>query len=771
MDWPRRAARCFRFGSVAWLSLAAVLMACGPGQSSVGTTLRLLPQGGASEAAATIVWSGSPGRDRERWLVEAVTEELIETGRGPALKVGGGAAGEPVLLTCRGQWSLAEFDQLRLIGTGNDKTRVQVAFRRGGRVLGSSAPVPMAHGSLVDATLIELPVALAAQGTADTLALLFDGRPERLTLERLELLRRPAAGLVPDPRQPAPLVFLDSVARRGVGLVVGRPLQLELDVPDGGRLRFAVGRPASADPSAVVVVRCEGLADGAVIERRVTLPGVPLTALSREQGWLPVLIDIDPLAGQRAIVRWQLELPTGMKSRGAALLTEPELEVATESETDVPRQLVLLVTSDTHRADHLGLARDAAMVSTPQLDALALRGVLFEECFSSTNFTNPSHVALMTAVHPRDTGILDNGHGLQGTATTLAEVFADAGWDTWAVTSAAHLRPGVSGLGQGFARFARTRAVQRPAGEAVDQVLAWLDEGGSRPVFLWLHLFDAHMPYEAPEPFDRLGYAGPADPFDPSLPAPQLPKPLPGNMAGLRVLDFGRTQYAAQVSYLDHELGRLLEREAVRQGTLALVGDHGEVLGAHDIWFDHAELYSDTLHVPLLLAWPEAPWGERRKERVSHLDLGRTLLDLAGLEQYEFPGRSLTLPSRPRPLFALSSHGTSASISSGSAHLILHLMAHNRRYDAHQVELFDLTEDPGCERDLVNEDIARVGPLAEQLIAWLGARRDLGWSAEAANDEQTLEGLAELGYVAGPRGATGEPLFEADECSWCVRWR
>jgi len=747
------------------------LWACAPEQPAGSTVLQLQPQGQALEIASAVVWSGAPGAERELWTVTAVSEQTVPTERGLALKLGGGASGEPVLLSCDGAWDLAGFDQLRLTGTANDKTRVQVAFRRDGRLLGSSAPVPMAHGASAGVTLLDLPLAMSQAGQAQTLVLLFDGRPEGVVVEQLQLLRRPPAGLVPDPQAPPAMVFLDSVGRRGLGLVVGRPLQASVVVPQGGRLRFAVGRPAASSPDSVVELTCVGQSSGRRVERRVAPPRARVTDAGREQGWQPVEIDLADLAGEAVSLTWQLEALAGHEQRAAAIVAEAEVSVGDAVASAAPRQVVLLVTSDTHRGDHLGAARDGVEVSTPRLDALAQRGLLFEQCFASTNFTNPSHVALMTAVHPRDTGILDNGHALHESAETLAEVYAAEGWETWAVTSAAHLRPSVSGLGQGFARFARTRAVQRRAGEAVDQVLGWLDEGGTRPLFIWLHLFDAHMPYEVPAPFDRLGYSGPADPFDPALPAPDIDQPLPGNMAGLRVLEFGRSQYAAQVSYLDHELGRLLDHPQMSQGTVALVGDHGEVLGAHDIWFDHAELYSDTLHVPLLLSWPAAPPGVRRTERVSHLDLGRTLLNLSGLTTHEFPGRDLTAVSRPQPLFALSSHGTSASITSGSKHLILHLMAHNRRYASHQIELFDLAEDPGCVHDLVDSDPERVGPLAEQLVSWLGARRDLGWRGEAVVDAQTLQGLAELGYVEAPGDRGGEPLFEADACSWCVRWR
>ncbi|MFT7464852.1 MAG: hypothetical protein ACI9EF_003212 [Pseudohongiellaceae bacterium] len=781
--WQRWVAWCRRSGTafvLPWVLLAVA--ACGGDAPPVSTPLTLHPQGSTADEAVTVVWSGAPAETLAPWTVEVGQWTVLQTTTGQqGLRLSGGGAGDAVVLSCQGNWDLATFDQLRLKGTGNDKTRVQLAFRKNGRRLGGSAPVPMAHGASAGETLVELPASLAGLGHGDTLVLIFDGRPEGLVIESLELLRRPAAKLVPDPQQPAPLVFLNSVARRGVGLLVGRPLQASVSVPEGAVLRFAVGRPPAAEPSSVLWVRCRDQDGDVVLEQRLGPPRQPLTEIDQEQGWTAVVLDLASLAGQRLTVSFELfaseSVPAGQRRALAALVAGAVIETKktpTGGAVGIPRQWVLLVTSDTHRGDHLGLARNGVTVSTPHLDALAQRGVLFEECFASTNFTNPSHVALMTGVHPRDTGILDNGHGLDHTAQTLAEIFGAQGWDTWAVTSAAHLRPGVSGLGQGFQRFARTPKVQRRAGDAVAQALSWLDEGGSAPVFLWLHVFDAHMPYESPEPFDRLGYEGPEDPFDGDLPDPGLSQELPGNMAGLRVLDFGRSQYAAQVTYLDHELGRLLDHPQLAQSIVAVVGDHGEVLGAHDIWFDHAELYSDTLHVPLVLSWPEAPAGSRRSERVSHLDVGRTLLDLAGLDAKGFPGHSLSTPSRAQPLFALASHGTSASITLGDEHLIMHLLAHNRRYAAHQLELFDLARDPGCERDLVHEEISRAAPLAAQLVDWLGARRDLGWRGEAVTDDDTLQGLAELGYVDAPQGApapNGLPYFIADDCSWCLRWR
>ena len=75
-------------------------------------------------------------------------------------------------------------------------------------------------------------------------------------------------------------------------------------------------------------------------------------------------------------------------------------------------------------------------IDTPNLDRLTAESVFFEDCFSSTNITNPSHVALLTGVHPRDTGVVDNVTPLAQLAPTLAEAFSDAGWTTLALGAA-----------------------------------------------------------------------------------------------------------------------------------------------------------------------------------------------------------------------------------------------------------------------------------------------------------------------------------------------
>jgi arylsulfatase A-like enzyme len=439
---------------------------------------------------------------------------------------------------------------------------------------------------------------------------------------------------------------------------------------------------------------------------------------------------------------------------------------------------VVLVTSDTHRADHVEGAERAPELRTPALRALAARGLTFDDCYSSSNITVPSHVAMLTGLHPRDAGITDNRTRLSGEPRTLAEAFAAAGWRTVAVTSLNLLSPPHSNVGQGFDTISWTPD-QRTAERTVEVALRLLEAAPDRPAFLWVHVFDAHGPYQPPPEYAREVYPSGRDPYDPSLEPPAGAR-IPPYLEGVRDLEFVRALYRGEIGFLDAQLARLFSEPRVREGVVAVTGDHGEVLGNHDVWWAHKDVYPDTLHVPLIVAWPGAPAGQRSDVPVSNVDVGRTLLDLAGLEGAPFPGRSLVELARGssrEPRFALGGGRRDASINDGRWHLILRLDERDeddRREGRarHQVELYDLESDPECARDLALVEKAKARELRARLVEWLQGWRGPRFAGARHEDEATTRELAELGYgsAAVDRDA-GAPLIEAGcACEWCARF-
>jgi len=532
---------------------------------------------------------------------------------------------------------------------------------------------------------------------------------------------------------------------------------------DGGKLALEYGVLEKRDGASAAALELRArLESGREVKQRVGLDLAPR--------WHSLLVDL--AAAKAEAVELTLSSAEPLQGYGLVGIPAPRMHVPEA----VPRT-VLLITSDTHRGDHVeGLPRSVA-IETPALRALGERGVTFTDCWSTINITVPSHVAILAGLHPRDSGITDNQTMFAEDPVALAEHFRDAGWHTFATTSLNLLTPGHSGLGQGFERMIAPQAT-RPSQKTVDAALRLLDEARDRSVFAWVHVFDAHGPYEPPPPYDTRFYPAGRDPRSSAI-EPEPGMRVPPNLPGVRDADYIRALYRGEIAHQEHELLRLLEHPRVKQGIVALTGDHGEVLGRHGIWWAHKDVYPDTLHVPLALAWPGAPAGTRFEAPVQNSDLGRTLLDLAGLERAPFPGRNLArLEVSNAPRFALSGARTAASITADGWHLVLQLVLSDEPEQKthralHQFELFRLVDDPTCERDLANDEPARAKQLHSQLVTWLAGWKGERFAAFKRTDAATVANLAQLGYASNTEASdAGAPLFDAKcACEWCQRVR
>lgn len=405
---------------------------------------------------------------------------------------------------------------------------------------------------------------------------------------------------------------------------------------------------------------------------------------------------------------------------------------------------VLLITVDTLRADRLGCyGREGA--GTDAIDALAARGVLFEQATAGTPITLPSHATILTGLDAPDHGVRHNGtFRLAEEHLTLAEVLGGRGYATAAFVGAFVLDRRY-GLAQGFERYddavhprdeaenAMGRYNERPANEVTDAVLGWIDEaeaGRRRPFLVWAHYFDPHAPYAPPPPFDATFAADP---------------------------------YQGEVAFVDAELGRLargLERRGLWERTLVvLTADHGEGLGEHGEPTHADLLYDSTLRVPLIFSNPLLfPEAVAVRDRLAALtDLFPTILDLLGLPA---PGDLLA----GRPLFGSGPDPERVAYIETLAPLLdygwapLHGLRRlgDKFIAAPRPEYYDLRADPAELRNRYDEAPA-AGELEPRLTAllrrWPPAREAL--REERALDREERERLAALGY-ARPSGAPRE---------------
>jgi arylsulfatase A-like enzyme len=179
--------------------------------------------------------------------------------------------------------------------------------------------------------------------------------------------------------------------------------------------------------------------------------------------------------------------------------------------------IVLLVTVDTLRADHVDGDPARRLARTPNLDRLGSDGARFTAAYSAANVTVPSHLSLLTSRPMAAHGVTDNHDFTANTIVTLPAVLSAAGYRTAAFVSALHLgRTMMFGrLLPGLERFEGPERASKPfhAEETVDRLLPWLREACRGPAFAWVHLWDPHMPYMPPAPFDHAYYSG--DPRQP----------------------------------------------------------------------------------------------------------------------------------------------------------------------------------------------------------------------------------------------------------------
>lgn len=409
---------------------------------------------------------------------------------------------------------------------------------------------------------------------------------------------------------------------------------------------------------------------------------------------------------------------------GAMLLgacsRKPESGAAASRPADASaaRPSILLVTLDTTRADAIG--PEARGVQTPGFDALAARGRLFRQAYSTVPETLPAHASMLTGLYPAGHGVHENARAVPETRALLAEELRRAGYRTVAHVSSFVLARRF-GLARGFDVYddeLPAGRAERTARQTTDRALARLAEPSRAPLFLWVHYFDPHHPYEPPEPF-RSRYA--------------------------------ETPYLGEVAAMDAELGRLalaFERQAPGPVAILVAGDHGEGLGEHGESQHGKLLYQATMRVPLLLLGPGVAPG-RSDEPVSIRRIFHTILDLAGISSTDSlrgPSREVVLGEAMKPF-----------LSYGWQPQVMAVEGRHKAILAGRLEAYDVVADPQEARDIAEQaQLSR--PLRNALREY--PPPPIGGPAPAtkALGEEERRKLASLGYVS----ARAAPVVRKD---------
>ena len=423
---------------------------------------------------------------------------------------------------------------------------------------------------------------------------------------------------------------------------------------------------------------------------------------------------------------------------------------------------LIVITLDTSRRDHFSCYGDPELRGkTPAVDHLAADGALFLNGYSQTNTTNPSHAAIFTGLYALDLELMNNGAPFPVTKTgidSLPAAFQRANYRTAAFPAIPHLAALDT---PGFDESVPLQS-ERTARESVDRFLDWIERDATGPFFAWLHFFDPHVSYEPPERYREMFYSG-----DPTQGAGaklskipefnQMPPVAQEQFREVRDRTYPKAMYRGEIQYTDDQIGRLISQLRARglyeDTAIVLVGDHGESLDEHTIYYNHQSLYEVSLRIPFILRLPGYPSGVRIAEPVSHVDLFPTLAQLFDLTiETERPLRGLSLVD------ALMGEPHSAL---AERDWLIHESAHNAEVAARRgpwkfifriygrpgpsVQLFNLEEDPGEMNNVAEahpEIVAELQPLVQR---WID--RNI-WGLATPKIEKTVaDRLRALGYL------------------------
>jgi arylsulfatase A-like enzyme len=389
---------------------------------------------------------------------------------------------------------------------------------------------------------------------------------------------------------------------------------------------------------------------------------------------------------------------------------------------------VLLIIVDTLRSDHLA-SYGYERRTSPAIDALAAQGVLFENSFSTSSYTLPSHASILTGRYPRDHQVeWDTAYRRPAQPVpTLPQMLQSQGYRTGAFSANTLYFSREHGFGRGFLHFEdffhsaadrawRTgygaivqRLVRRPlrmnlaarklAADVTSAAERWISRDPGRPFFVTMNFMDVHDPYLPPQPY-RSKFSTMANPgglinFRGKVPESLTPEQLQGEVDA----------YDGAIAYVDAEVSRLMSaieaKGLTRQLLVIVTSDHGEEFFEHGSFGHGRHLYREVIQVPLIVWGPgRVAQGKRMSQPVSTAAIPATIMSLLGADAAPFPIPSLqplwegTRTDFPLALSELKQTELAGPIQYGSMRSLVDGSWHYIEQAGRGYELFAFPTDP-----------------------------------------------------------------------------
>ena len=463
--------------------------------------------------------------------------------------------------------------------------------------------------------------------------------------------------------------------------------------------------------------------------------------------------------------RWHFAslVPVGLLILFAAFTTlgmsiqDSSLKVRASSTDEFPN--IILISIDSLRSDHLG-CYGYKRNTTPNIDKLAADGVTFENAISTTTWTLPAHISMLTALSPEVHQVIRDGVRLSEKATVCAEILKDADYLTAGFVSAPYLHSEF-GFNQGFDLYddytiyhssnrASHQGITSP--KIHKRVKKWLAKNHQQSFFLFVHYWDVHYDYNPPPPYDTM--------FDPNYKGKITGENYERNhrinpSMHKRDLEHIIALYDGEIAFTDSYIGKLLaylKQLGLYDKTLIiLTADHGDEFFEHGRKGHRKNLFDETLKVPLMMKFPANEWqGKRLAKQVQIIDIVPTFLAYLSFNwDANFQGKSLMplisgAADESEPYNFADLHGWLKCVRSNQTKYIVN-MERRKRF-----QLYDLAEDKGEQHDKTMSRPALRKKMHKTLTDWLKVAKILAKNlgkSEFEYEENLKKQLKDLGYI------------------------
>jgi arylsulfatase A-like enzyme len=538
-------------------------------------------------------------------------------------------------------------------------------------------------------------------------------------------------------------VDLGGDRRRAIRLVPGSQIRLTARVLRESRLRFSL---ASYGADANVVVTVDG-GDGSSVNQVFAVPSARL--------WTDADVSLIDVAGAETVISIVVD------GEGDVAFAIPRLVQVSRPDRVEFQPNVLLYLIDTLRADHVS-TYGYSRATTPFLDEVSQRGVVYLNSYSTSAWTRPSTASLLTGLYP-SFHQANARMRLPLEVSTIAEILRLAGWSTWAFVTNGNVNASGLDFEQGFDRFVAIKSSngQPNADQINDLVIPWLEKHGDEPFFLYLHSVDPHAPYDPPESvrfrFTDPGYRGPVIPQQTKKKILGTRDPTEADLAFIKGL------YDEEILYQDSMIRELIDAfeayRLVEHTYCVITSDHGEEFHDHGYWEHGKRLFEEQIRVPLIVIPPtaldDAP--ARVSSPVQGVDLVPSILTWVGIDYAKGDFQGVPLPASntespvTRPVYCEEiRHDSGFDILSLKDGPLKIISKKNRERGGRKTWLFNLEDDPFEQENLFSRDSAVIGDLMRRLENFSSTEL-LGQPAqsvpEPSLDQDALDQLRALGYI------------------------